>query len=894
VKRRKKMKMKNKNNINIIRAIVLSALAMLLSLFFFIPYVLEQSMIDTITKNAKNTVKQIKLTRAYYVDSVVKEIKADPSIKLSFSHNHKGVNGVLPLPTTLVHDLSEIFSENLGISYDFYSEYPFKNRESRVLSTFQKEAIKFTKKTPDGVYIKREILNGEEVLRVATTDFMTKKSCVSCHNSHPDRTWEEGYWKLGDKRGIIEVITPITPALLKNNEIRDYILLLLFIISTIVLFLLSRVLLKNEKSLKKEIISKSDELETLSSFINDKMISSKINIEGKITYVSQAFIDISGYERDELIGKPFGLLRHPNMDESIYDQLWGRLKRGESWSGDLLKRAKDGSSYYVHTTAFPIFDRHNRVIGYTSFSEDISEKVAIEKKLEEERVFKQTIFDNQDEIIFISSFNEGIININKKFFNVFDFKNLDDFHKKHRTVGELFINKDGYLKLQPEGAYWSDIVLNEPRTIHKVLMLNRYKEKRVFRVRIKEIVITDEKYHITTFSNITELEKARELAESSERAKAAFMANMSHELRTPLNGIDGFIQLLAKSELDEKQHKYISLIRSSSANLIGIVNDILDFSKIESGKMTLSCIEVNPFVEFKNILELFNAKTLEKNIQYITKIDEKIPSLIMIDKLRISQVLSNLISNAIKFTDIDGSIKVEIALSSIEEEHLELKFSVKDSGIGIPKNRQKAIFEAFSQADESTTREFGGTGLGLSISVSLVELMQGRFTLESEEGKGSTFTFTIKVKKVSEEKISKVVELESRKRSEELNSIETRKLEKILVVEDNEMNQILMEELLKPYGLEVDFANNGEEAIEKVEKTNGYNLIFMDINMPILNGIDTSKIIRDRGYTMPIIALTANALEGDEEKFLSLGMSDYLSKPINYEIFEKMMQKYVK
>ena len=433
----------------------------------------------------------------------------------------------------------------LGLGSDFcffrtfqelYSEYPFKNRANRVLTPFQKEAIKFTQENPDGLYVKRDILNGEKVLRVATTDFMNKKSCVSCHNSHVDRTWEEGYWKLGDKRGIIEVITPIEPILVKNEELRNYILLLLLIISSIVLFFLSRVLLKNEKSLKNEIVLKSDELEALSSFINDKMITSKINIEGKMTYVSQALIDISGYSKEELLGKSYSLMRHPKMDQHIYELLWEALKNGKSWSGDLLKQAKNGSSYYVHTTVFPSFDKNGVLLEYTSFSEDISEKVLMEQKLEKERIFNQIIFDNQDEILMISSFSEGIINLNQKFFNVFPYKDFKDFRKKHQCICELFLVKENYLSMKMEGSYWSDPILAEPKKIHKALMLNRHNEERIFRVRITEISVGDEKYHISTFSNITELEKARELAESSERAKAAFMANMSHELRTEKYG----------------------------------------------------------------------------------------------------------------------------------------------------------------------------------------------------------------------------------------------------------------------------------------------------------------------------------------------------------------------
>ena len=888
--------MENQYN-NIIKSIILSGLIMILTLFFFIPLITEEATISSTTRQAENAVKKIKLTREYYLNNIVKDVKKFAP-ELSFSYNHEGVNGRLPLPTTLIHDLSKVFSENTGMTYKLYSEYPFKNRASRVLTSFQKEAIKYTKKNPKGVYVKRDLFGGKEVLRVATTDFMTSKSCVSCHNEHPDRTWKKNHWKLGDKRGIIEVIIPIEEELEANSLIRNYILIFLFIILLIVLSFLSIEILNNQKVLKEKIASKSKELDTLSTLVNEKMIGSQTDTHGTITTVSEAFIKISGYTREELLGKPHSIVRHPNMSKKMYENLWNTLKSGNPWSGDILNLAKDGSSYFVHSTIFPNIDEDKKIIGYTSFREDITKKVLIEKELEKERVFNKIILNNQDEILLISSFSKGMISLNQQFFNLFNYQDFNDFKIQHQCICELFIYKEGYLKKRNEGGYWSDAVLEKPNEIHKALMYNRYGDECIFRVRVKEIVVAEEKYHITTFSNITELEHARELAESSEKAKAAFMANMSHELRTPLNGIDGFTQLLAKTELDKKQKKYISLISTSSSNLIGIVNDILDFSKIESGKMNLSSIEIDPFIEFNNILELFNAKTKEKNITYSKHIDSNIPVPLMIDKLRISQILTNLIGNAIKFTPQDGKIDVHVDLISMSNDIVELKFSVKDSGIGIPKNRQKSIFEAFTQADDSTTREFGGTGLGLNISVSMVELMGGKLNLQSEEGKGSIFYFNVQLNAVENHQV-KSINSETASKKEPLNTettaqeseIEIKKT-KILVVEDNEMNQILMDELLKQYNITADFVVNGEEAIFKVSEVE-YDLIFMDINMPVLNGIDTTKFIRSSENMVPIIALTANALEGDEKKFLEAGMNDYLAKPLEYENFDRIIKKYL-
>lgn len=218
----------------VIVVFIVTAIVLIGGIFFAVPYMTEESTIQSMIRQSKDSAEKIKITRAYYSKNVVKDIKKFAP-ELSFSYNHSGANGVLPLPTTLIHDLSKLFSENTGVKYSLYSEYPFKNREKRVLTPFQKEAIEYTQKNPDGLYVKRDIYEGKEVLRVATTDFMTDLSCVNCHNNHSSRTWKEGKWKLGDKRGILEVITPIEKELNEHMFMRNYMMLFVFGIFFIVL-----------------------------------------------------------------------------------------------------------------------------------------------------------------------------------------------------------------------------------------------------------------------------------------------------------------------------------------------------------------------------------------------------------------------------------------------------------------------------------------------------------------------------------------------------------------------------------------------------------------------------------------------------------------------------------
>jgi len=374
-----------------------------------------------------------------------------------------------------------------------------------------------------------------------------------------------------------------------------------------------------------------------------------------------------------------------------------------------------------------------------------------------------------------------------------------------------------------------------------------------------------------------ELEEASKIAskmairaKQASKSKSEFLANMSHEIRTPLNAILGFIDLLKERETDEEKLKYIATIQSSSTTLLGIINDILDFSKIESGNLSIDKVDFNVDEEFKTLVELFRAKASEKSVNLELNMDDNMPSALHSDPLRIKQVIANLLSNALKFTPRNGKVSLNIGYKN---KHLIV--SVKDSGIGVEKNKQKDIFKAFSQAESSTTRKYGGTGLGLSISSRLISMLGGKLKLESEVGKGSTFSFKIEVEpgKYKKTEVSSTTDLQD---------IEHKR---ILLVEDNKANQMFMSLILKKFKLHYEIANDGLEAVAAFE--NGtYDLILMDENMPNLNGIEATKRIleieknKNLPHT-PIIALTANALKGDREKFLEAGMDEYLTKPIN-------------
>ena len=369
---------------------------------------------------------------------------------------------------------------------------------------------------------------------------------------------------------------------------------------------------------------------------------------------------------------------------------------------------------------------------------------------------------------------------------------------------------------------------------------------------------------------------AKEMAKAQKavKVKEQFLANMSHEIRTPLNAMLGFVDIISQKETDAENQKYLEIIKKAGKQLLSIINDILDFSKIESGKLKIEHIEFNPQEEFETILTIFESQAKEKNIDLQINFSN-LRWTINSDPTRIKQIISNFISNAIKFTPEGKKVICNINYNSKTEK---LYIEVIDEGIGIPKEKLKTIFKPFSQADNSTTRKYGGTGLGLTITKNLIDLLRGKIKVESEVGKGSKFIVTIPAKKetlISEKENNKQ---ENKKENEDKDI----KFEgKILLVEDNKANQLFTKVILKTLGIkEIDIANDGVEAIEKVKNNNNYNLILMDENMPNMNGIKATIEIRKMGIATPIVAVTANALSGDKERFLNAGMSDYISKPI--------------
>jgi len=752
----------------------------------------------------------------------------------------------------------------------------------------------------------------------------------------------------------------------------------------------------NLQQQQKELDKTKFKLNEFFKAIDSVVIISRTDLQGKITYANKEFEKISGYTKKELLGKNHNIIRNPLTDAEVFKNMWQTITKGNIWHGTLSNRAKDGSIYYAKSHIFPIFDQEHNITEYMAIRKDITDVVISQKAYENQLNFSNMLFDNEEDIIVVTK-NNKVDKMNQAFYRTFAYADLESFISWHECICDLFIEKDGYLRKEKKPKMWYNPILKEPHKLHFALILDANHQERIYSVKSREVIYDDKTvYVIHTFNDITELEEAKQKAQRAEIAQAMFLANMSHEIRTPMNGILGFTELLQNSELSDTQKKYVDIVNNSTKTLLSIINDILDSSKIANNKIDLENIEINPYIEFMTTYELLKSLTKQKSLIYTNNFDINMSECIISDPTRLRQILTNLLSNAIKFTPKNGKVLLQTEIIKTNENSQTIRFSISDTGIGIPKEKLQTIFKPFSQADDSTTRKFGGTGLGLTISADLVKLFGGTLEVISEEGKGTTFFFDLEFKKcVNTSSLSKllagyelliigdenhlviqkidetlasfhvhykhiekeddfinrlsensiILTLDTKKgmqartvlpreqiicitdtcNNEELDCVDLSfdesfssnlynflltKMQnytleheeekqlltqtiKILVAEDYDINRMLIESLFEKHpNIAYEFAYDGEEAVEKAT-TAHYDMILMDVNMPNMNGLDATKIIREKlTYHIPIIALTANAIKGDKERFLQAGMDDYMSKPIKVTKFNEMILKY--
>ena len=541
-------------------------------------------------------------------------------------------------------------------------------------------------------------------------------------------------------------------------------------------------------------------------------------------------------------------------------------------------------NYYFDYTYKPIRNAAGEVYGILNMAVDVTEQVIATNRIKESEERFRTMADNIAQFAWMTDYKGYIYWYNQRWFD-YTGSNLEEMEgwkwqkAVHPDMAEEVIKC--FEKAIETGIDWEDTFLLRGKDGIYRWFLSR------------AIPVRDHHGNVIrwfgTNTDITEqketnkkAETATLMAEEAMKAKQQFLSNMSHEIRTPMNAIIGFTNVLLKTKLDDKQKEFINAIKTSGDTLIVLINDILDLAKVDAGKMTFQLVPFKLSESIVAALHLFEIKIKEKKLKLVKQYDTAIPEDLRGDPARLHQIFINLVSNAVKFT-AKGKIILRVQLLEEDDKKATIEFSIIDTGIGIPENKLEYIFGAFQQVTNETSNSFGGTGLGLAIVKQLIENQGGRLSVKSNLGKGSTFSFVLSFEKT-------IAETKAEKETEGTLSL---KNIKSLVVEDVKLNQLLIKILLEDFGSEVDLADNGKIALEKL-KINNYDIIFMDLQMPEMNGFEATDYIRNVMHSqIPIIALTANVTTMDHEKCKAFGMNDYISKPIDEKLLYTKIIKYL-
>ncbi len=540
---------------------------------------------------------------------------------------------------------------------------------------------------------------------------------------------------------------------------------------------------------------------------------------------------------------------------------------------------KDGNLVWVLTTKTPLFDADGKIMGLVGIGRDVTEKKKADMALMREKQFFEALIVNSPVAIVVLDEQENIASCNPAFEELYGYALAEVIGKNLDT---LVTTPD---TLQSAHDYTLQ-AMNEP--IHRIGVRKR-KDGGLVNVEIFGVPVVVEGQKVGTlalYHDITELDKARKEAEAANQAKSEFLANMSHEIRTPMNGVIGMLELVLETPLNDEQRDYLRIGLQSAETLLALINDILDLSKIESQKLVLEKIAFDLRSTVEDVAYLMAKRAQEKDLELICMVDPDIDSHFSGDPSRLRQILVNLVGNAIKFTH-QGEIVIRADVQTSTATHATLTFSVQDTGIGIPQDRQSAVFERFIQVDGSTTRKYGGTGLGLAICKQLVEAMGGQIGVRSKPGTGSTFWFTLTLEKQTPE---------GRTESRSLIPATSLKGVRILGVDDNATNRMILTKMLTSFGCRVDTAAGGARALDMLHMAlsqgDAYQVILLDMQMPGMDGEQTAQAIRKEAVFQEtrIIILTSMGERGDASRLETLGCAAYLLKPVKQLVLHDTLQ----
>ncbi|WP_460539362.1 response regulator [Echinicola sediminis] len=613
-----------------------------------------------------------------------------------------------------------------------------------------------------------------------------------------------------------------------------------------------------------------------------------VTSKGEVSDVSDNLVDVLGYTKGEFKAHFRSYVLQEDLARFEQEISKAVEEKSDHLSFELGFIKKDGSVIRTKTYEHFFYTETGEFNGSIGICTDINEKYLAEQEVVKSEDRLRAVLNSLPDIIFIYD-HEGI---------------FQDYYVQNQEL-LLMPPKDSI------GKHISDVIPAPENTklikaFNKALETGRIQteemtldikgNKKVFEIRFFKL---DEERMMSLGREVTQqriwekgLREAKEMAEGANRAKSEFLASMSHEIRTPMNGLLGMIGLLESTPLTEEQQEFLNVIKDSGASLLAIIKDILDYSKIEEGKLELYLVKFNFKQEINKVTKIFAGLLAAKELALELTVEDSVPEWIVLDKEKLNQILFNIIGNAIKFTPKGGHVSVRVYGEQVFEKSYMIYFSVKDTGIGIPKEKIDWLIHPFTQAGTGSPQEKSGSGLGLAIANKLIELMGGRLEIRSERGEGAEFSFTVlgRVPGLGDGEVMSS-EADTTPEKSLLNMADKYPLA-ILLVEDNDINRKFMKLLMGKLGYEVDTATNGKEAI-KAAKEKDYDLIFMDYQMPVMNGLEASRSLREmeNGESVRIIGLSANAFKEDIEQAFSAGMDDYLTKPIKInEVVKKIKE----
>jgi PAS domain S-box-containing protein len=751
----------------------------------------ERVVFQNATESAQEHAESVTQFRNFYAQELVpRAVRAGVSV----THDYKARDNALPLPATLTIELGHYMSQvDGGTQVRLYSDLPFPWRsDERQLDDFQKQALAHLKERPEKPFVREELMNGQRVLRYAQADRMLS-ACVACHNQYQGSPKTD--WKVGDVRGALEIILPVSQWQSATTEV-----------------------------------------------------------------LTRTFIVLLGL----LLG---GLL-----------MVWLSVRRIRG----ALMVARDLSN--------------QRQQAIRQLNREIADRQVVEQELRLSESKLSSIFASVPEAIVVADVRGKIVQCNEAVAEIFGFTPQELVGQNISLLMQTQERKmhDGYLRAYQETG--TKRLLNQPRVVQGMR-----KDGTLFpvRVTVKETRVDDAHFFIGVMQDFTAIQHTQDLlveaknkAEQANRVRGEFLANMSHEIRTPMNGILGMTELAMTTDDTQTQKEYLSLARDSASHLLHIINQILDFSKIEAGALELEELMVCPAQLVRHTARSLEQLAQAKGVTLMVDNDPALPDLVWMDPVRVRQVLTNLIGNAIKFTE-DGTVTIRSKVYPQVQDHaVTLEVSIIDTGIGFDPSRLQALFSPFTQADGSITRSYGGTGLGLAITRSLMQLMGGDVTAVSKEGQGARFTISWPVKCVS------LVLADTEQQhpiQSELETYPSTRPMSVLLVEDHEINRKLAQIMLQRMGHSFVLANDGQEALDCLDKER-FDVVLLDVMMPVMDGITALKIWRAREIErqLPrttVLMVTAHAMTGDRERFIAAGADGYVSKPMSEAALRKEINR---